>query len=66
MITDVFISAYDPDENDFENGLNVTLRRLSCEEVLTIEIEDDGGKRLFPEFQLELEELKKVVLKLEI
>lgn len=65
MITEIFIGSNHPND-DFENGVDITLVRVNGETYITIKIEDDGGKRLIPEFEIELEDLKKAILKLEI
>jgi len=64
MIVSVYVSC-DPPEEDFCNGLNIEMTRYSGDEHIQINIQDDGEKSIIAIFNIEYQELKKAILKLE-
>jgi len=55
------------EEDTFDNGCNIKLQRTHEDNVITIILEDDGGKPILPsEIEVSLDELMKAVQKLSI
>ena len=66
MIVEVYISSESHDEKLIPNGVNLRIYRVDNESELTVKLEDDGGKPLLPfSFEMDYEELKRAILKLD-
>ena len=66
MIVEIYISSESHDEVLIPNGINLKMYRVSDEDDVTIKLENDAGEKLLPfSFELNFEELKKAILKLE-
>ena len=65
MLVDVYVSGELEYNNEHDNGVNFTFRRADNDKLVSIKIEDDGGKCLLREIIFNYKELKKAILKID-
>jgi hypothetical protein len=70
LITEVYISCKYENVNNYKdgsscNGVNIIFRKLSGSEKIIISIRNDNDKSLIPNLEIDTEELKIAIEKLE-
>jgi hypothetical protein len=55
-----------PEDEDFENGLTLELKRVENEKSITISFKDDSDEHIFQSFEIDLKLLKNAIAKLEL
>lgn len=65
MIITAYISTDSPEEN-FSNGLNIELSRVDASWFIEVKIIDDSDQKIIKTFQIEYEQLKTAILKLDV